>query len=235
MFSINEKLPKMSKPVGIVVSIVMVVLGVLLFVLPKMLIALMYIASTALVIYGIYEIVKYVAQSKETKQGWSLAMGILLTMCGLIFFFSSPTSEALTYSFLFAMLAFLFGIRQLITTTEIKKTGGKTGFIIFTGILCILVGVFFCFAPILMEFALDYILGIALILVGIAVFANSISASRKKSVDVIQDESCEGSTQVTKETISDANGDTIVFEQTNENVDSKSQETDEGSNLNEQK
>lgn len=218
----NYNIPRFSKPIGTAISVVLVALGILLFIFPKILVILMYIISASLVVYGIYSIVKYIGMQKGTRQGWTLATGIILTVCGVYFFINDPTSEALTYSFLLAMLGILFGIDQLISTSSIKANGGKTGFLIFGGILCILAGLFFCIAPIFMEVAFDYVLAVFLIISGVYLFIDiySISFKKKNKIEDLDNDSTIAD-QVTKEVVHDAidNIQKVSTDKSSDNLD----------------
>lgn len=209
------KMPKWSKPVGIVISVLMVALGVLLFIVPQTLVMLMYMTSAAFLVYGIYMIVKYIGMPSGVKQGSVLANGIIISICGILFLSSKPITEALTYSFIFALIALLIGINQLTAVGSVKAAGGKTGLIIFGGIINILIGLFFCFYPLFMELALGYMLGIYLIVGGIALFAESASSATVDNSDrqPPQGSTYQGAQQVKKEVVSEAPEDTVEFQQ----------------------
>ena len=166
---------------GIVISILMVILGIVLFCVPvRGLIWLEYAATAALVIVGIYLIIKYFCTPKDDRYGWTLANGIILILLGALYLFSSPLVTMVTFSFLFAVLTISDGINLFSLSSRMKKNGESgTGLLIASGILDIILAVFFIIAPFAMNWAIAVIIGIYLVVAGISLFAESCSGKNK--------------------------------------------------------
>jgi len=178
--SVNEvvtEVTKGRKVPGIIIAIIMVVLGVLLLVRPLGTeIFLMYIATAGFVIYGIFEIITYFQTPADYRNGWGLASGILYVIVGLLILFSSTVSMAYTYAFLIGFLTMFAGINRISQSMVIKKSGMPGwGWVLTSGILNLILSIFFILAPFVMAWVLAYVLALYLIVGGIALFAEACS------------------------------------------------------------
>lgn len=172
--------PKWNKATGIVISILMVLLGIALFMMPMLgMLWIEYVASACIMIYGIYQIINYTQMPKDAKDGWVLANGIILGLCGLLFLFSKPGVTYTTYALLLAIISLSIGINQLCLVSLAKKEGMKVGLLIASGIINLLLGLFFCIAPFFMEWIMAYVIAIYLLFAGVALFAESCSSKVK--------------------------------------------------------
>lgn len=162
---------------GIIISILMVLVGVALLWRPVIgLIRLEYVAIACVGIVGIYLIIKYISMPKGEKVGWVLANGILLVLLSILYMFSSPFVTALTFSFFFAVVSLSDGIDCITVASKCKNEGhAKPGYLIASGVLDIILSIFFIIAPISMNWAMAVILSIYLIISGIILFIRSCS------------------------------------------------------------
>ena len=174
-----KELPKSHKVVGIIISLLLVIAGIALFWRPvRGLVGLEYVITGLFIILGIFLIFKYFSIPKELRSGWTLVNGIILVILGLIYIFSNPAVMLFTFSFIFAVLTLSDGINLFIFSSEVKKQGGKTGLLIFSGILNVLLSIFFILTPFCMSWALAIIVGVYFIIAGITLFANCCTGSK---------------------------------------------------------
>ena len=181
---VSRKIMPGNRVAGIIVSIIMIVLGILMFIVPVgTSVVIMYMASAGFIIYGIYQIIAYIRTAKEMKNGWTLASGIIYTILGILLLIGGPYDMAYTFMFLLAFLALSGGIMQISAYGPLKKAGAQgTGWMLASGIINVLLGIFFIFMPFGSALAVTFIFGIYLIVFGIAFFAESASGHHAKKL-----------------------------------------------------
>lgn len=174
---VAEKLTRGNRVGGIIVAICMVVLGIMLMIWPlRTGYAMMVVATIGFIVYGIYQIIVYIRTPSDYKNGWTLANGIIYTILGLLILSESGESMFLTFAFLLGFLALYGGITQCATYGIIKKSGEPgAGWVLASGIMNIIMGIFFLITPFAATWAIDYVLGIYLVIGGIALFAEASS------------------------------------------------------------
>ncbi|AFA47628.1 HdeD family acid-resistance protein [Acetobacterium woodii] len=166
---------KMSKTLGIVVAILMVVLGALIFFAPMFAAQMiMWFFIIGLIIYGAFHIILFA--NSEIKNGWSLTAGIMATLLGILLIFSDPLSRASTLAFMLAFITLTTGMNQITAASVMKKQGSPgTGWLLASGIINVLLSIFFIFNPFVMLLGFGIIAGVYLIFGGIALFAECMS------------------------------------------------------------
>lgn len=182
MSSDTSSMPaKMGKPMGIIVSIVMVLLGIGVFMAPQFFASIMlWIFVVGVFVYGIYLVFDY-ARS-EVKNGWNLTTGIMAIILGLLLLFAPTLAQAQTFAFVLGFMVLFTGINQIASSSMIRRQGGdSTGWLTASGIINIILGFFFLFNPYVMLYAFYIIAGIYLIIGGIALFASSMSSKGQES------------------------------------------------------
>ena len=167
---------KMSKTLGIVVAILMIILGGLIFFAPlfaaKM---IMWFFIAGLILYGAFHIIVFA--KSEIKNGWSLTSGIMAVLLGVLLIFSDPLSRASTLAFMLAFISLSTGMNQIAASTVMKKQGAAgTGWLLASGIINIFLSIFLIFNPFVMLLGFGIIAGVYLIFGGIALFAESMSS-----------------------------------------------------------
>ena len=162
---------------GIIVAICMVVLGVLFLMSPIITNYVAMVAATCgFIVFGIYEIIVYARTPKEYKNGWTLANGILTTILGILIITSTPGEMYMTFAFLLGFMALYGGIMQCTEYALIRKAGlPRGGWVLTSGILNIIMSIFFIITPFAATWAVAYVLGIYLIIGGVALFAEAAS------------------------------------------------------------
>ena len=170
---------KKHKALAIVVSILMLIGGIILIFKPiKGLIGLEYMISGLFCLFGVFLIYKYFSTKKENRLGWNLINGILIAMLGIFYLFSTPISTILTFSLIFAILSLCEGISDFMVYSKLKENGeSNTWLAIFTGVLYILVSIFFVTNPFIMSLGVSFVVGIYFIIEGISLLAKALSGS----------------------------------------------------------
>ena len=170
---------KEHKAASIVVSILMLIGGIILIFKPlRGLIGLEYMISGLFCLFGVFLIYKYFSTKKENRLGWTLINGILIAMLGIFYLFSTPISTILTFSLIFAILSLCEGISDFMVYSKLKENGeSNTWLAIFTGVLSILVSIFFVTNPFIMSLGVSFVIGIYFIIEGISLLAKALSGS----------------------------------------------------------
>lgn len=162
---------------GCIVAACMVVLGIMFVAAPvRTNYAWMVVATIGFIVYGAYLIYVYIRTPSGYRDGWTLANGILFILLGFLVLWDNPREMYLTYAFTLGFLCVTGGILQC-TNFGVIHGAGESGaaWVLISGILNIIVGVFFLFAPFAATWAMAYVAGIYLIVGGIALFAQLAS------------------------------------------------------------
>lgn len=170
---------KVFRSIGIVVSILLAVAGIFMFVNPFSSVqALAWIFIIGLLVYGIWQLACYI---RIRRNGWILAFGLISTGLGLALMLETPLRQIENLVFVLAFFALLEGVSQLCIVSTAKAAGFRVGGLIISGIIQLLVGLFFIVNPFAMLIANEWILAIFLTALGIAMFF-SISLGRKHKI-----------------------------------------------------
>ncbi len=177
MHSITDRLAKGNRAVGILAALAMIALGIVIMVMPvKSAIVVMDIATVGFIIYGIYQIIIYFRTPSEYKNGWLIANGIIFILLGVMVLRISTLGTAIMFAFLLGFLALSSGLTQIASYGAYKKAGAQNaGGLIASGILNIMLGLFFLFSPFVTTLVMWFIFAIYLVVAGIAVFAQAAS------------------------------------------------------------
>ena len=169
---------KKFKAIGIVVSILIAICGVIIFTKPVGSgIFFVWLTLAGLFVNGIYKLITYFGFPKEKRNGWVLADGIISTLFSIFILASiSATPIATVLEFIWLLMYFVgfyeifIGIKQLFSVGAVKELGGSYGWIIFIGIVNIICGLFVAGRPIIAYFTFEWIMGIYLCIFGITTF-----------------------------------------------------------------
>ncbi|MGD9474926.1 MAG: HdeD family acid-resistance protein [Eubacteriaceae bacterium] len=166
---------KSMKIFGIIVSILMIIMGLLVFIKPMFAAEVIFwLFEVGILAYGIFSIVTYARST--VKNGWNLVTGIMAVILGILLVMSDTLQTAGTFAFMLAFLAMSAGINQLTAGITIKKTGAEgSGWLIASGVINILLSFFLIFAPITALLGFGFVAGIYLFVGGIALFAEVMS------------------------------------------------------------
>ena len=170
---------KKHKVAAIIVSILMLIGGLILIFKPiKGLVGLEYMISGLFCVFGVFLIYKYFSTKKENRLGWTLINGILIAILGIFYLFSTPISTILTFSLIFAILSLCEGISDFIVYSKLKENGKSNAWLaIFTGILYILVSIFFITNPFVMSLGVSIVIGVYFTIEGISLLAKALNGS----------------------------------------------------------
>ena len=167
---------KMSKSIGIISSVILFLFGAAMLIWPVLMTLIgVNLAILLIGVSGIVQIIQYFGDEKETRSGWLLACGILITIISLIMLFQPGFMKMMGFSFVFAFGAFMNGFNQFSRNSAVKKSGGKgSGWLIFGGVMSLILGFFFCIYPLMTEVIATYIYAIYAIVAAIWLFCYSL-------------------------------------------------------------
>jgi uncharacterized membrane protein HdeD (DUF308 family) len=175
------KITKGNRTAAIVVAICMIVLGILFFIWPLISAAgLQFIAAIGILIFGAFQIIRFIREPSGAKQGWTLASGILLVIVGIMALSMGVIDRAFMFSFLLGFLAMMAGINQLTSVGAYKKAGMSTGWLVASGIINLILAAFLLISPLAAIWALQVVFGIYLLVGGIAFLAEMLAIKPAK-------------------------------------------------------
>ena len=155
-------------------------IGILFFVWPLiMALGIEFISAIGIIIYGVYQIVKYAKTPADAKNSWSLANGIIFIILGVIAATSGVIARAEMFAFILGFLALMSGISQISAFGAFKKSGqAGMGGLVVSGIINIIIAIFFILSPFAATWAFQWIFGIYLLIGGIALLAETTAAGQ---------------------------------------------------------
>lgn len=166
-----------NKKTGIVVAICMIVLGIVFSIWPLIAGSVaFFIASIGFIVYGVYQIYVYVRTPHDYKNGWTLANGIIYIILGILLLMEGAAARLETFAFLLGFVAMYTGIMQCAGFGALRRADEPgAGWMLVSGILNIILSIFLLMTPFAAVWAMAYVLGIYLIIGGVALFAESCS------------------------------------------------------------
>lgn len=172
-----------SKPVKIaalVVAALLILMGIWLLIKPlRSLIAFEYGAAVALILYGVFRLIGYFRQGKGERSSWILVNAILLMLTGVLVALQGPVATGSTFAFLFCFISLTNGISKFAALSAMKAAGASTGGVVLSGILDIIVAIFFMIAPFITSWVFAIMAGIYLIIGGLTMLAEFGMAKTK--------------------------------------------------------
>lgn len=100
------------------------------------------------------------------KRDWSLIIiGVLLAVCGMVFFFS-PIGSLITLTIFAGAFFVVAGVFDIINYFRFNKTGMMSGWVIVYGILDIIIGLMLIVHPIALAAVIPWIIGVFVVVFG---------------------------------------------------------------------
>lgn len=167
---------------GFIASVLMIIMGIVCMVFPVQTTYVIEVfASAALLVWGIWEIVRYVQRPVILRTGVSLMSGILNIILGIMLLTSPAEEMLLSFGFLFGLDLMMLGFEQLTLTGTFHAFGVEnTGWLTFDGILNVLVGIILLFMPMASISAVSVLLSFYLLAGGITLLVECINAKELK-------------------------------------------------------
>lgn len=174
---------KQHKIMGIIIAACMVVLGIMILVMPVgSWFAVNYGVAIGVLLVGIFELIVFFRTAPPYRSEGTLASGILFVVMGIVIFALSlgdPSNQATLLAIFAAVLGFFAlyrGIMQFFSYSRFKRLDEKdTGWLMTSGILNVIIGVLMVFLPFTGILAVGIVLGLYLIVGGIALFTEAFS------------------------------------------------------------
>ena len=183
---------KKIKNTGTAAAIVMAALGALAVFAPAFTgLAAAYLFTVGFMAYGIYKIVMFFRMPKVLRSGYMLADGMLSSFLGGMILFDAigggPAGKAgmiATLAFAAGFMSLFSGVTQTADYFSLRKEGFPgAGFILFGGILRILLGALIILDPLFGYFSIQIALGTFLMISAIALFIETRSLSLPEKME----------------------------------------------------
>lgn len=179
---------KKNKSLGIIVSILIALCGILIFTTPiGSGVLFIWAIMAAMFVNGISKVISYFLLPKETRNGWLLAIGIISIILSLLFIEGVVAKPLGLTLGIFGMIGYFMGfyeivngISQLFSAGAVKNAGGSGGWLIFIGIVNIICGIFVASHPIFSYFALEVMTGFYLCVIGVCSFIECLCMKSDK-------------------------------------------------------
>ena len=172
-----------NRAITVIVGIILVVLGVLFFTFP---LAAMFFTNLfiiiGLAIYGIYLIISFVSTPSGYRDGWQLAMGIVLAISAIAILASNAAAVVVSLAVLLGVIAMMMGVNQIVGYSALRGTPGA-GFILASGILNVILSLFLIASPFVAIAALGIVEGVYLCFAGIALVIEGLAKKKQKAQD----------------------------------------------------
>jgi uncharacterized membrane protein HdeD (DUF308 family) len=171
-----------SRVMTIIAGVLLALLGVLFFIFPlnTMLFTDIFIII-GLLVYGVYLIISFVGTPSGYRDGWQLAMGIVLVVCAIMILASNAANIIVSFAVMLGIVAMMVGINQIIGSAYLKGTPGA-GFILFSGIINVLLALFLIVAPFGATAAIGIIEGVYLCFAGVALIIEGFAKRQLPSI-----------------------------------------------------
>ncbi len=163
-------------------GIIAIILSILVFVHPGMtIVTIIYILGIILIIVGLEKIISGLFEGGRSRWG-TVGLGALALIFGIIVM-AFPVSTAIV-AIIFAGVGLLFvGISHVISGIGQKEgPGWVKGARVGVGALAIVLSFFVMFSPALGALFLSFIVGVALLILGIEIIAVGIKGSRVRMI-----------------------------------------------------
>ncbi|WP_439443958.1 HdeD family acid-resistance protein [Listeria aquatica] len=170
-----------TKILIVLAGIAMIIMGFWVMFNPvASLLTLNVVIGLLLLISGIFHIISYFTESERHLSGWILADGILSTLLGILML-ANQFAGAASLILVFAMWVLFAGIVRTIGAFTLKQAGGSSwGFVLFIGIVGIILGFIALFNPVVSALGIVLLMGFFFILEGIGAIATAFVTGRSK-------------------------------------------------------
>jgi uncharacterized membrane protein HdeD (DUF308 family) len=164
-------------------GIIAIILSILVFVHPGMtIVTIIYILGIILIIVGLEKIISGIFEGGKSRWG-TVGLGALALIFGIIVM-AFPVSTAIFAIFLAGLGLLFVGISHIISGLGGDKQGPGwvRGARVGVGALAIVLSFFVMFAPFVGAVLLSFIIGVALLILGIEIIAVGIKGSRIRTI-----------------------------------------------------
>ncbi len=162
---------KKSKFVGAAIALLMIICGIIAYAVPgKTLAFYVWFIVGALAVNGIQKLVIYFVISKESKNGWMLADGIITTLLGILLFTALVDTPVITTFNLISSIGFLLGFYEVFTGINRLCNLGMSEskvWTVFIGILNIICGFVVITFPVISIITVEWMLALFLVVFGV--------------------------------------------------------------------
>lgn len=165
----------------LIFGILLAGLGLVMFATPGInSLVIAYLVCTLMLVYGIAEVVFYIAHRKSSVvSGWLLADGIITSILGVLLMFM-PGAQILSMSILFALWVLFTGVTRTSAAFVAKDAGVSSwGWVLIAGIVGILVGIWLMFDPLFAVMTIGYLLPVAFFVQGVSAVAAFFATGTK--------------------------------------------------------
>ncbi|TPE43389.1 HdeD family acid-resistance protein [Pontibacter mangrovi] len=146
----------------------LIILGILAFIYPlSLVIGLALYIGLVLALMGVLTIVAAFANREKSQWGWILAVGLFDVVLGAVLVVF-PLQSVMAFAILTGFWAIFTGMLQIVAFFSVRKAHSATwGFMLLTGVLAIVLGMFLIWSPLSGAVAVTYLLGVEALLIGI--------------------------------------------------------------------
>lgn len=174
---------KQHKIMGCIIAACMIVLGLLLLVMPASVgFAVNYAVAVGILLMGVYEVIAFFRTTPSFRNEGTLASGVILVLMGIVIIILSvgdPANQITMMGIFTTVLGFFAlyrGIMEFFSYSRFKQLDAKdTGWLVTSGVLNLIIGILMVILPFTGLVSVALVLGMYLIVAGIALFAEAIS------------------------------------------------------------
>lgn len=160
-------------------SIVLLLIGLLLFINPEAVVSIIsYVIGFFLIVVGISQIIKYYQNKESSIMTSYLYIGIVISVIGFILVIK-PTLIATIIPVIVGIIMILNSIEEITVSTSVKDHDEKWYIPFIFGIATLVLGIFLVLNPLMGSFIVTEILGIIIVIYAILDIIEKFSIKKK--------------------------------------------------------
>lgn len=171
---------KAGKAFFIILAVLMILAGVVTFLYPLNLYAVVQaVVAAMLLVHGIMQVVSFIRATGLFKDPMLMVTGVLNALLGIVLLMLPTAFTATTLTFIMAFMLIMIGAERISHASHMRYFGMPgSGVTTVSGVLNIILGIVFLLAPIFSSVVLSFMVSAYLVGTGVTLLIEAISMRR---------------------------------------------------------
>lgn len=171
---------KAGKAFFIILAVLMILAGVVTFLYPLNLYAVVQaVVAAMLLVHGIMQVVSFIRATGLFKDPMLVVTGVLNALLGIVLLILPTAFTATTLTFIMAFMLIMIGAERISHASHMRYFGMPgSGVTTVSGVLNIILGIVFLLAPIFSSVVLSFMVSAYLVGTGVTLLIEAISMKR---------------------------------------------------------
>lgn len=171
---------KAGKAFFIILAVLMILAGVVTFLYPLNLYAVVQaVVAAMLLVHGIMQVVSFIRATGLFKDPMLVVTGVLNALLGIVLLMLPTAFTATTLTFIMAFMLIMIGAERISHASHMRYFGMPgSGVTTVSGVLNIILGIVFLLAPIFSSVVLSFMVSAYLVGTGVTLLIEAISMKR---------------------------------------------------------